>query len=83
MSVDSRYNDAFGLFVNGANHALIPPECGGPPWVPVAVNNVHNGNPYGIGAPDNELCYQNNDCNDLPAGASRVRLPAVRSRWMA
>jgi hypothetical protein len=56
--VGSTFNDVFAFFVNGTNIALIPSTV-----IPVAINNVNNGNPFG------SVCnycqyYVNNDIND-------------------
>ncbi len=56
--VHSTYNDVFGFFINGVNHALIPGTS-----TPVSINNVNGGNPYGINA-TNSAYYRNNDLDD-------------------
>lgn len=56
--VNSSYNDVFGFFVNGENVATIPGTD-----VPVSINNVNGGNPYGEDASHPEL-FRNNDLND-------------------
>ncbi|MFC1787510.1 choice-of-anchor L domain-containing protein [Halobacteriota archaeon] len=56
--VHSEYNDVFGFFINGVNHALIPGTS-----TPVSINNVNGGNPYGTNA-INPACYRNNDLDD-------------------
>jgi PKD repeat protein len=45
--VDTPFNDVFAFYVNGTNHALVRQTAGDPasPFVPVAVNNINNGNP--------------------------------------
>ncbi len=45
--VNTQYNDVFGFFINGTNYATVRQVAGDPnsPFVPVAVNNVNNGNP--------------------------------------
>ncbi len=53
--VNSGFNDVFAFFVNGVNCAMV----GNPP-VPVSVNTVNNGNPFGGGGP-NAALYKNND----------------------
>lgn len=57
--VDSEYNDVFGFFVDGQNIALIPGTT-----IPVAINNVNNGNPFGVGTPSHPEFYVNNDLDD-------------------
>ena len=46
--VASPFNDVFAFFVNGTNYAEVRQVAGDPtaPFVPVAVNNINNGNPY-------------------------------------
>jgi hypothetical protein len=56
--VNSSYNDVFGFFLNGSNVALIPGT-----EIPVSINNVNNGNPYGSGG-SNSAYYRNNDSSD-------------------
>ena len=53
--VNSTFNDVFAFFINGVNCATI-----GDPRVPVSINNINNGNPFGGGGP-NAALYQNND----------------------
>jgi len=45
--VNTQYNDVFGFYVNGTNYATVRQTAGDPtsPFVPVAVNNINNGNP--------------------------------------
>ena len=45
--VNTQYNDVFAFFVNGTNYAQVRQVAGDPaaPFVPVAVNNINNGNP--------------------------------------
>jgi hypothetical protein len=45
--VNTPYNDVFAFFVNGTNYAMVREFAGDPnaPFVPVAVNNINNGNP--------------------------------------
>lgn len=45
--VNSPFNDVFAFFVNGTNYATVRQVAGDPasPFVPVAVNNINNGNP--------------------------------------
>ncbi|MGH8628111.1 MAG: choice-of-anchor L domain-containing protein [Gammaproteobacteria bacterium] len=51
--VGSQFNDVFGFFINGVNCATVG-------VVPVSVNTINNGNPFGSGGP-NSILYQNND----------------------
>ena len=53
--VNSPFNDVFAFFINGVNCATI-----GDPRVPVSINNINNGNPFGGGGP-NAALYLNND----------------------
>lgn len=57
--VNSGFNDVFAFFINGVNIALIPSTT-----IPVAINNVNNGNPYGSGTISHPEFYLNNDLND-------------------
>jgi len=57
--VNSSFNDVFGFFVNGNNIALIPSTV-----IPVSINNLNCGNPYG--SADNYCALFNN--NDLTDG---------------
>ncbi|MBL8822361.1 MAG: choice-of-anchor L domain-containing protein [Planctomycetia bacterium] len=45
--VNSPFNDVFAFYVNGTNYATVRQVAGDPtsPFVPVAVNNINNGNP--------------------------------------
>jgi hypothetical protein len=56
--VGTAYNDVFGFFVNGVNIALIPETV-----IPVSINNLNCGNPYGSA---NNYCalFNNNDLSD-------------------
>ncbi len=59
-----QFNDAFGLFVNGVNIALVPGTMDA-----VTINNVNCGNPYAAPAGGvNCSRYVNNDCFDIPPG---------------
>jgi uncharacterized repeat protein (TIGR01451 family) len=51
-------NDVFALYVNGVNVALLPGTA-----IPVSINTVNGGNPYGTGA-QNPAYYINNDKSD-------------------
>ncbi|MCK7525242.1 MAG: choice-of-anchor L domain-containing protein [Ignavibacteriales bacterium] len=54
--VNSNFNDVFAFFINGTNIALIPTTA-----IPVAINNVNNGNnPYGSNSSYPQF-YLNND----------------------
>lgn len=57
--VNSTFNDVFAFFINGVNIALIPSTT-----IPVAINNVNNGNPYGTLPNSYPQYYLNNDLND-------------------
>lgn len=58
--VGSPFNDAFGFFVNGANVALVPGTN-----VPVSVNNVNKGKPFGTrNFARSPEYYINNDLDD-------------------
>ena len=48
--VHTGFNDVFAFFVNGVNCATVRQVAGDPaaPFVPVAVNNINNGNPIEI-----------------------------------
>lgn len=56
--VNSQYNDVFGFYMDGKNIALIPGSD-----VPVTINNVNGGNPYGTNA-SNPQYYINNSVWD-------------------
>ena len=45
--VNTPFNDVFAFYVNGTNYATVRQVAGDPtsPFVPVAVNNINNGNP--------------------------------------
>ena len=53
--VNSNFNDAFALFLDGVNIALVPNTTD-----PISINNVNNGNPLGTGA-TNPQFYNNNE----------------------
>jgi hypothetical protein len=57
--VNSTYNDVFAFFINGVNIALIPTTA-----IPVAINNINNGNPYGSLPNSYPEFYLNNDLDD-------------------
>lgn len=53
------YNDVFGFFVNGQNVALVPGTD-----IPVSIDNVNGGNPYGSDNARNSGYFRNNDLSD-------------------
>lgn len=58
--VNSSYNDVFGFFVDGENCATV-----GDPSVPVSINTINNGNPYGdADSSSHPELYRNNDLSD-------------------
>ncbi len=63
--VDSPFNDVFGFFVNGANRALLPGTT-----IPVAINNVNNGNSAGVSA---------GPCNNCEFYIDNVPVPSPRA----
>lgn len=52
------YNDVFAFFLDGTNIALIPGTT-----LPVTINNVNGGNPFGLNATNPDL-FKNNDLDD-------------------
>ncbi len=54
---NSRFNDTFAFFVNGVNAAIVP---GSAPPIPVSINTVNGGNPYGVNA-QNSVYFVNNE----------------------
>ncbi|WP_416149607.1 choice-of-anchor L domain-containing protein [Salipaludibacillus sp. HK11] len=56
--VNSNFNDVFGFYINGENEALIPGTD-----IPVSINNVNGGNPYGTDASNPEY-FRNNSRSD-------------------
>ncbi len=55
----TQYNDAIGIFVNNVNVARLPM----PFWaIPVTVNTVNNGNPFGAANRRNFWHFVNNQC---------------------
>lgn len=54
------FNDPFAFFVNGVNIATIPGSGG----IPVTVDNVNNGNPFGTLPNSFPQFYNNNDLQD-------------------
>lgn len=61
--VNSRFNDVFAFFINDVNCATVP-GSGGP--LPVSVNTVNNGNPFGSAPNSNPGLYRNNAVNPGP-----------------
>ena len=57
---NSSFNDVFGFFVNGTNCATVDTP-GGP--VPVTINTINGGNPFGTN-PQNPSLYRNNSVTD-------------------
>lgn len=55
---NSDFNDVFGFFLNGQNIALIPGTN-----IPVSINSINGGKPYGENASHPEL-FINNDLQD-------------------
>ena len=56
--INTGFDDVFGFFVNGQNCAVV-----GNPAVPVSIDTINDGNPYGGGGPNSNL-YLNNDLQD-------------------
>jgi cysteine-rich repeat protein len=52
--VNSPYNDVFAFYINGQNCAMV-----GAPPVPVSVNTINDGNPFGTGGPNSNLFINN------------------------
>ena len=57
--VNSTFNDVFAFYVNGTNIALVPGSA-----LPVTINNVNNGNPFGSLPNSFPQFYINNDLDD-------------------
>ncbi|HET7620698.1 MAG TPA: choice-of-anchor L domain-containing protein, partial [Gemmatimonadaceae bacterium] len=57
--VNTEYNDVFAFYVNGKNCALV-----GDPAVPVTINTINNGNPFGSTPNSHPELYRNNDLED-------------------
>jgi len=57
--VNSAYNDVFAFYVNGVNCAVV-----GSPPVPVTINTINNGNPFGTPPVSHPELYRNNDLDD-------------------
>lgn len=60
--VNTEFNDSFGFFINGTNCATVGTGGGGA--LPVTINTINNGNPFGAGTITNPALYRNNDPND-------------------
>lgn len=57
--VNTEFNDVFAFYVNGKNCALV-----GTPAVPVTINTINNGNPFGTSPSSHPELYRNNDLED-------------------
>jgi hypothetical protein len=62
--VNTGYNDVFAFYVNGTNCAVV-----GSPALPVSINTINNGNPFGIPPASHPELYRNNDI-DSNGGAT-------------
>jgi hypothetical protein len=62
--VNTGYNDVFAFYVNGENCAVV-----GKPALPVSINTINNGNPFGIPPVSHPELYRNNDI-DSNGGAT-------------
>ncbi|MFN8637912.1 MAG: choice-of-anchor L domain-containing protein [Dehalococcoidia bacterium] len=60
-TVPSPYNDVFAFFINGVNCATVPGPTGP---LPVSINTVNNGNPFGTTPNSNPALYRNNSRTD-------------------
>ena len=60
--VNSPFNDVFAFFINGVNCATV-----GTPPVPVSINTINNGNPFGTLPNSHPELYIN---NDIASGAA-------------
>jgi hypothetical protein len=69
-------NDSFAFWVNGSNCALV-----GDPAVPVTINTINNGDPYGV-APINPHLFINNDPFDPDSTGNTVPSAALRDTQM-
>ena len=75
--VNSQFNDVFAFYVNGVNYATV-----GNPAVPVSVDTINNGNPYGSTPNSHPELYVNNDFtwdtgDPMPVGAKNTQLDGV------
>lgn len=57
--VNTQFNDVFAFYVNGNNCAVV-----GTPPVPVTINTINNGNPFGSTPNSHPELYVNNDFQD-------------------
>ena len=57
--VNTTYNDVFAFWVNSANYATV-----GDPPVPVSINTINNGNPFGSTPNSHPELFVNNDFQD-------------------
>ncbi|HET7620699.1 MAG TPA: choice-of-anchor L domain-containing protein [Gemmatimonadaceae bacterium] len=62
--VNTGYNDVFAFYVNGENCAVV-----GRSALPVSINSINNGNPFGIPPVSHPELYRNNDI-DSNGGAT-------------
>lgn len=62
--VNTGYSDVFAFYVNGENCAVV-----GDPALPVSINTINNGNPFGIPPVSHPELYRNNDI-DSNGGAT-------------
>ena len=61
--VNTQFNDVFAFYVNGTNCATV-----GSPAVPVSINTINNGDPFGTTPNSHPELYINNDLQDPPGG---------------
>lgn len=61
--VESSFNDVFAFFVTSSGVKVNCAVVGTPP-VPVSINTINNGNPYGVPPMSNPDLYINNDLDD-------------------
>ena len=62
--VESGFNDVFGFFVNGVNCATVPDAADPETSVPVSIDTINGGNPFGGENASNPDLYRNNDLED-------------------
>jgi hypothetical protein len=75
--VNANFNDVFAFYVNGVNYATV-----GSPAVPVSVDTINDGNPYGSTPNSHPELFVNNeylwDTGDpMPAGARNTQLDGL------
>jgi len=75
--VNADFNDVFAFYVNGVNYATV----GNPP-VPVSVDSINNGNPYGTTPNSHPELFVNNEYTwsageAMPAGAVNTQLDGL------